>query len=184
MGEKAEAEASAAGWRKSALESLFEEHHEAVFLAAYRLTGSVVDAEDVLQTVFLRLLSHSDFAFLKGNSGAYLRRAAVNAAVDLLRKRKSAPAPLDRLPEKATRSAKDEREVPIEKQMLRQWLRVSLSRMSPREAEIFSLRFLEGYRNLEIAAMLETAESTIAVTIHRLRSRLKNEAAELLGERQ
>src|SRR5215813_6492041 len=37
------------------LESLFRQHHDRVFRAAYRITGSVMDAEDVLQTVFLRL---------------------------------------------------------------------------------------------------------------------------------
>ena len=33
------------------LERLFRDHHEQVFRAAYRITGSVTDAEDVLQTI-------------------------------------------------------------------------------------------------------------------------------------
>ena len=36
---------------------LYERHHEAVFRAALRVTGRSADAEDVLQTVFVRLLS-------------------------------------------------------------------------------------------------------------------------------
>ena len=35
---------------------LFDEHHSMVFRAAYRVTGREDDAEDVLQTVFLKLL--------------------------------------------------------------------------------------------------------------------------------
>ena len=69
------------------LAELYERHHEAVFRAALRVTGSPADAEDVLQTVFLRLVARGEDAATARLSGAYLRRAAVNAAVDLLRRR-------------------------------------------------------------------------------------------------
>src|SRR2546421_12797292 len=36
------------------LEALFREHHDRVFRTAHRVTGSAADAEDVLQTEFLR----------------------------------------------------------------------------------------------------------------------------------
>ena len=36
---------------------LFDRHHEAVFRAALRITGNAADAEDILQTVFLRVLT-------------------------------------------------------------------------------------------------------------------------------
>src|SRR4051812_12668226 len=36
-------------------ESIFCEHSEFVYRTAYRVTGSAEDAEDVMQTVFLRL---------------------------------------------------------------------------------------------------------------------------------
>ena len=42
------------------VEALFREHHEQVFRAAYRVTGNAVDAEDVLQTVFLRLATQRE----------------------------------------------------------------------------------------------------------------------------
>ena len=42
------------------VEALFREHHDQVFRAAYRVTGSAVDAEDVLQTVFLRLVRRKE----------------------------------------------------------------------------------------------------------------------------
>src|SRR5688572_497755 len=35
---------------------LFDEHHAALFRFAYRLTGSVSEAEDIVQTCFLELL--------------------------------------------------------------------------------------------------------------------------------
>ena len=37
-------------------EGLFRAHYDRMYLAAYRVSGSVQDAEDVLQTIFLKLL--------------------------------------------------------------------------------------------------------------------------------
>src|SRR4030095_14101815 len=66
---------------------LYERHYEAVFRTALRVTGRPADAEDVLQTVFLRLLSGSEQEEAARRPAAYFRRAAVNAAVDVLRRR-------------------------------------------------------------------------------------------------
>jgi len=41
-------------------ERLFHEHHGLVYRAAYRITGRAEDAEDVLQTLFVRLLRRSE----------------------------------------------------------------------------------------------------------------------------
>ena len=66
---------------------LYERHYEAVFRAALRVTGNPADAEDVLQTVFLRVLARGGDVEAAALPAAYFRRAAVNAAVDLLRRR-------------------------------------------------------------------------------------------------
>ena len=68
-------------------EQLFELHHERVFLAAYRVSGNVQDAEDVLQSVFLKLLSRAP-ADTVDTAASYLCRAAINASLDILRKRR------------------------------------------------------------------------------------------------
>src|SRR5436309_15681036 len=75
-----------------ALEAIFREHHGAVYRAAYRITGNAADAEDVLQTVFTRLLRREEQPDLSNSAGSYLHRAAVNAALDLMRRRKRARA--------------------------------------------------------------------------------------------
>src|SRR5918993_5522222 len=66
---------------------LYERHYEAVFRAALRVTGNPADAEDVLQTVFLRVLARGEDLEDVALPAAYFRRAAVNAAVDVLRRR-------------------------------------------------------------------------------------------------
>ena len=67
---------------------------------------------------------------------------------------------------------------------IRQQVRKALSKMSPKSAEIFALRYFEGYGNHEIARMLGTSRSTVNVILHRARQRLKEEIRGYLGEGQ
>ncbi|MEJ7605155.1 MAG: sigma factor, partial [Bryobacteraceae bacterium] len=76
------------------IEKIFEAYSDRVFRAAYRVTGNTGDAEDVLQTVFLRLLRHEHNFERIDDAGNYLYRAGFNAALDLVRARRSA-VPLD-----------------------------------------------------------------------------------------
>src|SRR3954453_3584286 len=76
------------------LSQLFADHHRRVLVAAWRITGSMADAEDVVQTVFMRLGTGESIP--ARNAGSYLYRAAINGALDLLRRRKvAAVEPLD-----------------------------------------------------------------------------------------
>ena len=78
------------------LERVFREHQGRVFRAAYRITGNVHDAEDVLQTVFLRLARQGEGFAALDNPASYLYRAAINAALDVLRGRRERPdLPID-----------------------------------------------------------------------------------------
>ena len=165
------------GGPPSALAAAFEEHHRRVFRAAFRVTGSVDDAEDVLQTVFLNMMKRETAAGLDlGNDPkSYLCRAAVNAAVDVLRAKKRKTA----MEAEADREETVGADIGVARRELRRQLRGALSRLSPRAASIVALRFFEGYGNAEIAAMLGTSSSSIAVTLHRARRRLKAELQEV-----
>ena len=83
----------------NALDEMYRDHHAMVFRTAYRVTGNAADAEDVLQTVFLRMVRRDDAADAIERPENYLRRAAVHAALDLVRARRAgADVDLDRLP--------------------------------------------------------------------------------------
>jgi RNA polymerase sigma-70 factor (ECF subfamily) len=62
-------------------EALFEEHYVLVCRTAYGVTGRVEDAEDVVQTLFLRLLQREKSPELLKNPKGYLYRAAVNLSL-------------------------------------------------------------------------------------------------------
>lgn len=159
----------------SELEGAFRSHHGLVFATAYRITGNAADAEDVLQTVFLRLLRRTPDSDAMENQESYLRRAAVNASLDVIRSRRLKPT-VELVEIAGERAASEVTE-------LRQILERALSKLQPRSAEIFALRFIEGMSNLEIARTLGISQVLVAVTIFRTRRELRKELAKYLGDR-
>ncbi len=142
-----------------------------MFHTAYRITGNAADAEDVSQTVFLRLFRRRASADALENEESYLRRAAVNAALDVMRSRQA-----DRTVELPDLPAEPAQDDPRDLQMaLGQALRRALAQLKPRSAEIFALRFLEGFSNPEIARMLGVSQVLVAVIVHRTRQQLRKE---------
>ncbi|HXO22006.1 MAG TPA: sigma-70 family RNA polymerase sigma factor [Thermoanaerobaculia bacterium] len=166
----------------AALETLFQQHHGAVFRAAYRITGNPMDAEDVLQTVFTRLLRREDGLDLADGAGSYLHRAAVNAALDLVRaKKRSRAVQLEEIEDQLVDESTVAPESRWNARDLRGRLRAALARLSPRSAEIFAMRYFEGIGNLEIARQMGASQTSIAVILHRARHRLQKELGSLEG---
>lgn len=154
------------------LEQIFLSHKDLIFRAAYRITGNASDAEDVLQTVFLRLVRQEDMSVIKNLPG-YLHRSAVNAALDLLRSRKDAQTvSLDADAQQMQAVYMDTAARVTE---LRDWLRQALTRLNPRWAEMFVLRFVEDLSNREIAGLMKTSPAVVAVVLHRTRALLKKD---------
>jgi RNA polymerase sigma factor (sigma-70 family) len=162
------------------LSQAFGEHHRRVLVAAYRITGSMADAEDVAQSLFLRLATIDRPV---ADVGSYLHRAAVNGALDLLRRRKTAlTEPLDAGAEIASSGFGSSPEADASSKELRRLLRLAISELPARAAEMFTLRYLEDMGNREIAAAMGTSQAVVAVTLHNARSRLKKRLKEMDGK--
>src|SRR5262245_11095577 len=69
-------------------EGLFREHFQLVYRTACVITGSPEDAEDVLQTIFLRLVRRSVLPDIRQNPKGYFYRAAVHLSLDTIRSRR------------------------------------------------------------------------------------------------
>ena len=149
------------------LAGLYDQHYETVFRAAFRVTGSPADAEDVLQTVFLRVLTRSEQDEAARWPAAYFRRAAVNAAVDLLRRRVvHAETPYDDVaPHAAVEPAL----------LLKEQLRRAIATLDAEDATLFLLRYVEGFSNQELADLFGLEKNNVAVRLHRIRLRLQAE---------
>jgi RNA polymerase sigma-70 factor (ECF subfamily) len=157
------------------IERLWREHAPAVFRAAHRITGNAADAEDVVQTVYLRLARRNGPELFEA-AGGYLHRSAVNAALDVVRSRQRAGwVPLEDSGGAEPASTAADPEADQRRRDLRRQLRLALSRLSPRAAEMFALRYFEGLGNSEIAALLGVSQGVVAVLLHRTRARLRKE---------
>jgi len=146
---------------------LYERHYEVVFRAALRVTGRPADAEDALQTVFLRLLSKGEQDEASQRPAAYFRRAAVNAALDLLRRRavRAETTYDEAAPHAAVESGL----------LLKEQLRRAIANLEPDDAALFVLRYVEGLTNQELADLFQLEKNNVAVRLHRIRLRLQAE---------
>jgi len=146
---------------------LYNRHYDAVFRAALRVTGNPADAEDVLQTVFLRVLALGDDIEAAAPPAAYFRRAAVNAAVDLLRRRAVRAESVydDRAPHAAVQPPS----------LLKEQLRRAIAALDSDDATLFLLRHVEGLSIEELAGMFQLEKNNVAVRLHRIRLRLQVE---------
>ena len=144
---------------------LYERHYEVVFRAALRVTGNPADAEDVLQTVFLRVLGGSGDVEDVALPAAYFRRAAVNAAVDVLRRR-----------DFRAESGYDEQAPHVAVQpplLLKERLRRAIAALDSHDANLFLLRHVEGLSIDELAGVFQIEKNNVAVRLHRIRHRLQ-----------
>ncbi|MEP6636651.1 MAG: sigma-70 family RNA polymerase sigma factor, partial [Acidobacteriota bacterium] len=148
-----------------------------------RITGSPADAEDVLQTIFLRLIKSQASPDLTENPGAYLSRAAVNASLDLMRSRsRSKSIGLEDADAGAMASLSKNPEAQHVDRELQTLIREAVARLGATAAEMFVLRYYEGYENQEIARMLGTSHLVVGVVLHRARTKLRKEIGKYLEQ--
>ena len=169
MANEEAAEAPAPGFR-----DLYEQHSRSVYLTALRVTGNPADAEDVLQTVFLRVFDGQIALDAAGAPGAYLRRAAANASIDILRRKKTrGETEIDESREPGNRSGLRLAGSGESDLVLKERLRDALGRIPAESAELFVLCYLEGYSYDELADLFQLERGTVASRLHRIRAKLQ-----------
>jgi RNA polymerase sigma-70 factor (ECF subfamily) len=149
-------------------DQLFRDHYQLVYRTAFTVTRSAEDAEDVLQTVFLRLVRRRFPPGLKKNPKAYLYRAAFNRAVDIVRARPRdiSPADAERLAKVVSPDWKLAEEA-------ERRLYDGIASLHPASVQILMLRYVHNHSLAEIASLLGTTRSTVAVSLFRSRARLR-----------
>jgi RNA polymerase sigma-70 factor (ECF subfamily) len=146
---------------RSELATLVEDYADLLVWHAFRLLGSMPDAEDVVQDVFINV-------FASGPRGevasvrAYLYRAVGNACTDLLRSRtrsarRHEPVDVDRLAAGADGP-------PEVAQAVEESARIEalLARLPREQAEAIRLRVFDGLRLDEIAEVLDCPTNTVS----------------------
>ena len=146
---------------------------------AFRRLGSMQDAEDVVQDVFVR--AYAERAKREGISAVtpYLYRMTANACTDVLRKRKRSKGFLDRFASENLPSGRGDAlslyAVSEEMQRAEELLR----RIPKRQAEAIRLRVFDGLKVSEIAEVVgcrpNTAGSRLRYGFRRLRNIVSRE---------
>jgi RNA polymerase sigma-70 factor, ECF subfamily len=147
---------------------LFREHYALVYRTAYSVTGRVEDAEDVVQTIFLRLLRREFPPDLQKNPKAYLYRAAFNAALSVIRSRRRRVF-TDNVENLHAASAAVDPDI----DGLHQQLYAAIGELHPRSAQILILRYVHNHNLADIARTLGTTRGAVAISLFRSRARLK-----------
>lgn len=138
---------------------------------AYRMLGTVVDAEDAVQDAYLRLQSTSEVTSPEG----FLVRATTRRCIDQLRagrRRKEYIGPWVPEPVDTKAPAPD----PGLAESLSQAFLLLLERLSPDERAAFLLRTVFDYEYAEIAEVVGKSEVAIRQIVSRAKARLRRDA--------
>lgn len=137
---------------------LFHRYRDDVYRLAMNYTKSVQEAEDVCQTVFLKLLENPDIA--PGRERSWLMQVTANTCRDLLRShwwKRTVPL---------------ETAVAVRQPELDETLRL-LSKLPPQYRVVLYLHYYEQYTTAEIARLLQIPTGTVSTRLRRGRERLK-----------
>ena len=151
------------------VERMFREHYELVYRTAYSILKNPADAEDVLQTVFVRLVRREAAPAHGGNVRGYFYRAAVNASLDIVRAQRRYELVADAERFDVAADASDSQRA----ERLDRRLTHALTRLNPEAVHLLLLRYAHGYSDRQIAELLGLTRGAIAVRLLRARARLR-----------
>lgn len=142
---------------------LVDTYSDLILRLSYTYLKSTQDAEDVCQTVLLKLLTAGREFESPAHEKAWIIRTAINACKDELRAFRRRAVPLEEVSETAAPE-------PPASELLD-----AVMALPRKYRETIYLFYYEGYSIREIARFLHRSEAAVAAQLSRGRKRLKNE---------
>ena len=164
-------------------EEIYEEFHPKILNYISRLMGPN-EAEDTAQVVFAKVSRGLDSFKGQSKLSTWIYRIATNTAIDKLRspahRHASGQIPLeDSTAVENTTSKITRSQTPIDQKIIRKEMsdcvRDYVDRLPPDYRTVLVLSELEGFKNKEIADILQITLENVKVRLHRARARLKQE---------
>jgi RNA polymerase sigma-70 factor (sigma-E family) len=136
---------------------------------AFVLTGTLPDAEDLVQEGLARLLPRWRKVLDARNADAYVRKAMLNILVDDRRRKRSReiPSPLVETVNSTTEA--DHSIGIVDRDETMRWL----ATLPPRQRAVIALRYLEDFPDTQIAELLGCSEGTVRSQASRALATLK-----------
>jgi RNA polymerase sigma-70 factor (ECF subfamily) len=166
-------EPNAPDWGK-----VIEKHAERVFRIAYRILGSVHDAEDVSQDVFTEAMAVHKVGPVRTWTGLMVRLATVRS-IDRLRKEQGRLEPLASANVNPSATQRPDQELIAAE--LATWLRGEIRMLPDQQAAIFSLAYFEQLSRNEIATALNVSPEAVSTTLYKARKKLSSRLAVIHG---
>lgn len=151
----------------AALAALYDHYEAKIYSYIYHRVGSQSVAQDLTSQVFLRVLEsiQTDRAWETSFSG-WLYRIAHNLVIDFYRRRgRTAQVSLDDMTEMQSRI--EGPEIAAERALAAERLRVAINRLTEEQAQVVTLRFLEGLSITEVADNMGKTEGAIKALQYR-----------------
>ena len=151
---------------------LYEKYKMPLYAYFFKLTvGNNQASEDLVHTVFYRVIRYKASFKGQGSFAKWLFRIAHNTGIDYIRKNKHANN--YKIEVNATRSVTYEND-DLEKNEQRATLEKAMNRLEPSERELIVLGKIECLKYREIAEILNTTESNVKTRIFRTLKKLKD----------
>ena len=169
-----------------AFELLILRYERRVISLAMKLLGESDDARDAAQEVFFRAYKYIHRLDLQKPFEPWLMRMTVNVCRDIGRKRQQRRATFsdseltEPIAEQPSSDPHHEMILEEERRMLRQ----ALAELPETERIAIVLRDIEGLSTADVAAILESTETTVRSQISRARVRLRNAIEQMTGGRR
>ena len=164
---------------EEAFNEIVERYSKKLYFLCLKMLQNEKDAEDTVQTIFLKAYMNISRFEEKSNISTWLYRIGVNVCTDVLRKRKKETT----TSLYATSSDEEEYalEIPDEKENVeeavlaqerKRALYAAINTLKPKQKQLIVLRDIEGLAYDEIADILKMNPGTVKSGINRARSAL------------
>ena len=164
----------------AAFERLMRQYERLVLVTALRLLGSLPDAQDVSQEVFLKLYRNLGNVVSEAGVAPWLYRVTVNACCDARRRRRP-ESPMEAAGQLA--AAGNDPQQALTDAERKRVLGLSLKMLPEKERAAIVLRDLEGLPTPEVARILGSSEATVRSQISTARVKIRGFVERYFGRR-
>ena len=143
-----------------ALQMLFDLHYKSMCYYAIQFVKQMPEAEDIVQSVFIKLWTKRDSITINTSLKSYLYRSVYNNYIDEFRKGKQKEKYLESLKyDTLTEHIAVEDSLELQEKIDK--IKILVDTLSPRCKEVLLLSKHEGYKHREIAEKLEISVKTV-----------------------
>ncbi len=148
--------------------TLYRTYSRVVYNASLRIVGNSQEAEEIMQDAFLKLFEKADNYIESWDKVEYtLRRIAINASIDVVRKRKGFFVEVENLPDL---DEEDDSDLPPDPDI--EQLQRVIKTLPHKEQALLALKFKEGLSHKEIAQQFQSSESAVKMLFMRAKKRI------------